>query len=231
MKKRGKLIVIEGTDGSGKQTQSESLERKLKEDGISCIVLSFPRYNTPTGKIVGEVCLGKELGMGSGSVFDDFSKLDPRVASLYYAADRLDAVPEINRMLDQYDVVILDRYVESNMGHQCGKLESVKERVELRDWIYNTEYVNNKLPKPDGVIFLYMPFKVSRMLKADMNEKLDAHEADEDHLRNAENAYLELAEHYDWERVNCSNDGENPRSVEDIHKEVYGFVRGLIDLS
>tara|TARA_Y100000034_G_C6787503_1_gene352351 strand:- start:83 stop:820 length:738 start_codon:yes stop_codon:yes gene_type:complete len=225
--KRGKLIVIEGTDGSGKQTQAEKLFDRLSEAGYKCVVVGFPRYDTPTGKIVGEACLGKELGLGCGSVFPDFSKVDGRVASMYYATDRLAAVPDIERLLDENDYVILDRYVESNMGHQCGKIRDSVERAALRDWIVDLEYKVNGLPQPDLIIFLYMPLKVSSKLKKDMDEKLDAHEADEDHLRNAEAAYLELADHYRWEMVECSLDGEGPRGVEDIGEEVYELVGGL----
>jgi dTMP kinase len=222
---RGKLIVIEGTDGSGKQTQSERLVERLRGESYSCEVLGFPRYDTPTGKIVGEACLGKELGMGSGGVFPNFAKLDPRVACHYYAADRLDAVPEIERLLNENDFVILDRYVESNMGHQCGKIDDKTERDLMRDWIVDLEYNVNGLPQPDLIIFLYMPLKVSRRLKEGMNEKLDAHEADEEHLRNAEAAYLELAEYYGWDKVECSQDNENPRDIQDIHEEVYSLMR------
>tara|TARA_B100002003_G_scaffold250179_1_gene288663 strand:+ start:1822 stop:2505 length:684 start_codon:yes stop_codon:yes gene_type:complete len=225
--RRGKLIAIEGTDGSGKQTQSERLLNKLRSEGYSTEVLSFPRYDTLTGKVVGELCLGKNLGLGVGSLFDNFAEADAKFASSFYGLDRLAAKPDIERLLNENDYLILDRYVESNMGHQCGKLEDPQERAGLRDWINKVEYEDNKLPKPDAVIFLYMPLKISKKLKAGMNELLDAHEADENHLKNAEAAYLELAEHFDWIRVNCSDDGENPRAITDIHQEVYKNISKL----
>lgn len=222
---KGKLIVIEGTDGSGKQTQSERLIDNFRSNGIDCEIISFPKYGSPTGDIVGDCCLGKDNKIETGSWFDNFSKLDPKIACLYYAADRLAAASEIRKKLDEGKIVILDRYVESNMGHQCGKLKGKNERVKLRDWIVNLEYKLLKLPQPDLIIFLHMPFEVSRKLKEGMDDKLDVHEADESHLRNAEAAYLELADYYGWKKVRCFESGD-VRSVDEIHNDVLKMVNG-----
>lgn len=224
----GKLIVIEGTDGSGKQTQAERLSARLKEEGFQCEIIGFPRYGTATGDIVGDCCLGRDNRINTGSWFENFSKVDSKIACLYYAADRLAASEEIRKKLDEGKIVILDRYVESNMGHQCGKVLDRKGRAELRDWIVELEYKLLKLPQPNLILFLHMPLKVSKILKKGMNEKLDAHEVDEDHLKNAENAYLELADYYGWEKISCSLDGNNPREVNEIHEEVYGIVREIL---
>lgn len=225
---RGKLIVIEGTDGSGKQTQSEKLVNRLKFHEIKSEMMSFPTYGTAAGDIVGDCYLGKGNRIDGGSWFDDPTSLDPKVASLYYAADRKQSSSEMIEKLSQGINIICDRYVESNMGHQCGKLEDRGERDELRDWIYKLEYGLLELPKPDSVVFLYMPFKVSQKLKKGTGDKLDAHEANEEHLRNAERAYLELSEHYGWYRIDCSDDGENPRDIGNIHTEVSNYVFGLL---
>ena len=151
--KRGKLIVIEGTDGSGKQTQSEMLRDILISKGVECEIMGFPNYGTPTGDIVGDCYLGKGNRVEGGSWFENPGKLDPKVACLYYAADRRAASSEIRKKIDEGKIIIVDRYVESNMGHQCGKLESRKERAELRDWIVNLEYGLMSLPKPNLIIF------------------------------------------------------------------------------
>lgn len=224
---KGKLIVIEGTDGSGKQTQSEILFKELKSRGIDCEMIGFPRYGSATGDIIGDCCLGKENRIKDGSWFDNFSQMDPKIACLYFAADRLAAVSLIREKLNKGKIVILDRYVESNMGHQCGKVSDKNERNELRDWIVNLEYKLLKLPQPDLIIFLHMPFKLSRKLKENMNEKLDAHEADEIHLRNAEEAYLELANHYGWEMVRCFRD-DKIRDVEEISQKIDFLTKKII---
>lgn len=224
---RGKLIVIEGTDGSGKQTQSEKLFDRLNSKGIDCEIIGFPNYGSATGDIIGDCCLGKDNRIKGGSWFENFSQLDPKIACLYYAADRLSMASVIREKLVEGKVVILDRYVESNMGHQCGKLLNKSERNKLRDWIVNLEYKLLKLPQPDLIIFLHMPFQLSRKLKEGMDEKLDAHEADENHLRNAENAYLELADHYGWNKIKCFVDS-NVRNIDDIGEEVYRVISQTI---
>lgn len=218
------MIVIEGTDGSGKQTQSEKLYSFFQAKGVDCEIIGFPRYGSASGDIVGDCCLGKDNRIEGGSWFDNFSQMDPKIACLYFAADRLSMANEIRDKLAKGKVVILDRYVESNMGHQCGKLLNKEDRSRLRDWIVNLEYKLLKLPQPDLIIFLHMPFQLSRKLKEGMEEKLDVHEADENHLRNAENAYLELAKHYGWKMVRCFEDSD-VRSVEDIHREIVGVIQ------
>ncbi len=225
---KGKLIVIEGTDCSGKQTQSELLFEKLKSLGHDCEIISFPKYGTPTGDIVGDCYLGKGKRVEVGSWFGDADKLDPKIACLYYAADRKAAALDIKDKLDGGKIIILDRYVESNMGHQCGKLLDEEERAKLRDWIEKLEYGLLELPRPDLIIFLYMPFEAAEKLKGDRGEVLDSHESNENHLRNAEKSYLELSEFYDWRKVLCSEDGRNARTIEDIHNEVFRVVSNYV---
>ena len=127
--KKGKLIVIEGTDGSGKKTQTQLLIKRLNLEGIPAEHMSFPRYGTPSGRIIGQCYLGKN-GLGEGDVawFEEADKLDPLVASLYYAADRRAAVPEMERILSSGTNLVLDRYYQSNMAHQGGKIESDSKR-------------------------------------------------------------------------------------------------------
>lgn len=122
---RGKLIVIEGTDSSGKQTQADLLCKKLNEDNIEAARSRFPDYDTPTGKIIGECLLGKD----GKAFFDDFNQIPPKVAALYYAADRAYNIDKINKLLNDGINVILDRYVESNMAYQAAKFPDIKDKI------------------------------------------------------------------------------------------------------
>jgi len=230
MKRNGKLIVIEGTDYSGKETQTKKLIERLNKEKVSerrSHYFSFPKYNTPTGKIVGECYLGKDLGYGGGSWFSDPVTLDPKIASLYYAADRRATLPEMKRILESGENIISDRYVTSNMGHQGGKIANRDERKDFLRYLHKLEYELLELPEPDKVIFLYMPYQVSMELKKSRVEKSDAHESNPNHLRQAEEAYLELAEEYNWTKINCAPNKtkDSLRSIEDIHKEVFNIVK------
>ncbi len=221
---RGKLILIEGTDCSGKQTQSELLLKKLISDGRKVECLSFPMYDTPTGKIIGGPYLGKESICKSWFA-EGATNLDARVSSLYYAADRLYNISKINKLLDEGIDVILDRYTTSNMAHQGGKVKEYKERQELYKWIDDLEYGFLKLPKPDFSYLLYMPHSYAQQLRLSRseNEKLDEHENSEEHLKNAENAYLELADIYNFTIINCVKD-EKIESIDDINNELYNSI-------
>ena len=217
----GKIIAIEGTDCSGKETQAKLLVERLKKEGYSAVYISFPDYNSPTGKIVGGPYLGKEE-ICSSWFSEGVKNVDPKIASLYYAADRLYHKAEILDYVSQENVVILDRYVESNMAFQGGKLFEVKQREEMYAWIEKLEYGLLELPKPDEIIFLYMPYEYACMLKKNRSS-LDEHEKDASILLNAEKAYLELAEYYCYQKIECVKDG-TIRSIEDIHEEIFKRV-------
>ncbi len=230
MTQRGALIVIEGPDGSGKETQSRMLIDRLNAEGISTVQMDFPRYDTPTGRIVGQCYLGKH-GLGEGDVawFGNANKVDPLIASLYYAADRRAAVPEINRILDSGTHLILNRYYQSNMAHQGGKMERWEDRVKFFKAIGHIELEALKLPKEDRVILLNMPWEVSLKLLDNRTER-DGHEIKE-HLRRAEEVYNQLAHDITWERIDCAPDRtiNSLRSPKDIHKEVYRVAKRTID--
>lgn len=223
---KGKLIVIEGTDCSGKQTQSEKLVERLKQDGVEVIKFGFPNYDSPTGKIVGGPYLGKSY-ICDGYFKEGAPNVDGKVASLYYAADRLYNVDIINDALNSGKVVILDRYVESNMAFQGSKFHTKKERLEMFKWLEELEYDLLKLPKPDKTIFLYMPYEYACELKKGREELPDQNELDENLLKNAESTYLELADLYNYEIVNCVKDN-SIRTIDDINNEVYKRVIELI---
>lgn len=219
---RGKLIVIEGTDCSGKETQSNRLIERLKKENIPVEKLSFPMYDTPTGRIVGGPYLGKDY-ICDGWFPEGADQVEPKVAALYYAADRRYNAPKINALLEQGINVILDRYVYSNMAHQGGKVLDTDERMNVYAWLDILEFKLLELPKPDIALFLHMPYEQALILRQNRNEKPDQLENNPEHLKHAENAYLELAQTYKWKTIECVIDG-TIKAIEEINDEVYHYV-------
>ena len=213
----GKFIVIEGTDCSGKETQSKLLVEKLNNMGYKAIRVTYPNYDSPTGKIVGGPYLGKkEIGkcwFPEGAV-----NLDPKVASLYYAADRKYNENEILNYLNDDYFVICDRYVSSNMAHQGSKIKNDEDRFHMYEWIDKLEFWLLNLTKPDKTIFLHVPYTYAAKLKKN-RVSLDEHEMNEEHLKNSEIAYVELSELYNWKHINCI-ENDSIRTIEDINEEI-----------
>lgn len=222
----GKFIVVEGTDCSGKETQSRLLVEKLTEMGEKAIRLTFPKYDSPTGKIVGGPYLGKEeiseCWFPEGAV-----NVSPYVTSLYYAADRKYNEKEIRDYLDQGYYVICDRYVSSNMAHQGSKIHDDNERFNMYEWIDKLEFWLLGLPKPDMTIFLHVPYSYAFELKKN-RLSLDEHEKSEEHLKNSEIAYVELSEMYHWVNINCIDD-DKIRTIEDINEEIMKNIKKLME--
>ncbi len=218
---KGKIIVLEGTDCSGKATQSEILLKRLKDEGYKAVTLSFPCYDTPTGKIVGGPLLGRKE-LGETYFGDELLNLDPKIACLYYAADRKYNMPRVYEYLEQGYYVILDRYVTSNLANQGGKIKDKDERFYIYQWIDKLEYWLLELPKPDITIFLHVPYDFSKELKKNRTET-DAIENSETNMKDAESAYIELSELYNWNRVECVKENKL-RSIEDISNEIYDIV-------
>ncbi|MBE6147581.1 MAG: thymidylate kinase [Firmicutes bacterium] len=213
----GKLIVIEGTDCSGKNTQSILLAKKLNAMGYKAINLSFPMYDTPTGKIIGGPLLGrKEDGdcwFPEGPV-----NVDPKISGLLYAADRKYNFPRIEKYLNEGYYVILDRYVSSNMAHQGSKIIDDTERFNFFRWIDKLEYWLLELPKADITIFLHVPFQYTKQLMENRNS-LDLVEKDEHYLIQSEMTYMELSELYHWHTIDCVEDGRI-KTVDKISEEI-----------
>ncbi len=223
----GKFIVIEGTDCSGKETQSKLLVEKLKELGYKAVRITFPNYESPTGKIVGGPYLGKkeicDCWFPEGAV-----NLDPKVASLYYAADRKYNESEIKKYLDDDYFVISDRYVSSNMAHQGSKIKNDEERFHMYEWIDKLEFWLLGLPKPDKTIFLHVPYTYAAKLKKN-RVSLDEHELSEEHLKNSEVAYIELANLYNWKHINCIKD-DKIRDIKDINSEILDYLKEYMEV-
>ena len=214
---KGKIIVIEGTDCSGKETQTSLLVQRLKKSGREIEHMCFPNYDSPTGKIIGGAYLGRNY-IGDSVFPEGADKVDPKVAALYYAADRRYNRQRILELLDSGVDVIIDRYVESNMGHQGAKIFDKDERLKLYDNLATLEYEFLELPKPDLTIFLYMPYKKIAELKKGRED------VNLIYVRNAEQAYLELVDLHDYERIDCVDKKGKLRDMLEIHEDIYKLV-------
>ena len=231
---RAKIIVIEGTDGSGKETQSKLLKEKLEKKGLKVKSYSFPIYESATGKIVGGSYLGKsEI---SPSVFEETSaNVDPLVSCLYYAADRrYNLLKYIEDEIYKNDVIIFDRYVTSNMGHQAGKAKTKEQREKIINFIHTLEYDLCELPKPDIVVFLYMPLLATKFLRKDRVS--DGNESNDEHVKNAESTYLYLDKKYDWYSINCLKSKEfktieDIKSIDEISNEINEYIDSKLNES
>lgn len=219
---KGKLIVIEGTDCSGKETQAKLLIERLKNSNVRIEMFSFPNYNSPTGKIIGGPYLGKSY-ICDGWFSEGAPNVNPKVSSLYYAADRLYNIDKINFLLDNGVNVILDRYTYSNMAHQGCKIDNYDDRISMYEWLDNLEFNLLGLPRPDIRVFLHMPFECSVSLKKNRVEGLDEHEKDDLYLLKAEASYIEIADKYDFYTIEC-NDSNGIKSIDVIGNELYNYV-------
>jgi len=216
----GRLIVIEGTDGSGKKTQTELLVQRLRDEGRTVTTFSFPQYGKKSAGMVEEYLAGK---------YGPSNEVDPYSASVFYAVDRFDVAKEIRAALNRGEIVVLDRYVDSNAGHQGGKFRDPEARAKFLGWLYDFEYRILDIPEPNIVVLLYMPVDVALKLMEKRERAKDGHEADTQHLRNAEASYLWLAEQYpeDHQKIDCVQEGEVlPKEV--IAEKVYKIVAPLL---
>jgi len=210
---KGKLIVIEGIDGSGKSTQLKMLQSAFKEKRLPFESLKFPQYKkTFFGKTIAQFLRG-EIG--------DLRTINPYLISMVYAMDRAEARDQMYRWLNHGRTVLLDRYVSSNMAHQCGRLPK-KTRGKFLRWIDELEYRINNVPREDIVIYLYMPYKVAQelMMNADRAEK-DMVEDNTRYLKRSEETYLWLAKKYKhWTQIDCVDTEGNILSRDAIHTEI-----------
>lgn len=217
----GKLIVIEGSDGSGKATQTELLYEYLKGQGRKVKKVSYPNYESPSSALV-KMYLGSEFG-------NDPYCVNAYVASSFYAVDRFASyLKDWKSFYDssQEAVVICDRYVTSNMLHQTSKLETKEEREAFLDWEYEFEYIKGGLPVPDMVFFLDVPPEVAFRLMKNRENKIthqtekDIHESNKGFLvRSYENS-LFVGKKYGWTRIDCCNEQGNMLPVEEIHRKI-----------
>lgn len=218
----GKLIVIEGLDGSGKSTQLELLNSNLLKMGIDCKSVSFPDYDNPSSTLV-KMYLGGEFGSKPEDV-------NAYAASVFYTVDRYASYKaNWGNYYNDGGTVISGRYTTSNAVHQASKLPEEKW-VDFLDWLYDFEYNKISIPKPDKVIFLDMPVEVSQKLLSKRYEgdetKKDIHESDTEYLDRCRKAAVFTAEYSGWETIPCAENG-NARSLESIAKDVLESVLKL----
>lgn len=218
----GKLIVIEGLDGSGKSTQLELLPQNLKKNNIDCKTVSFPAYDSNSSALI-KMYLNGEFGTNPNDV-------NAFAASAFYAVDRFASFKtDWGKFYNDGGTVIAGRYVTSNAVHQTSKLP--KEQWEtFLDWLYDFEYNKIGIPAPDKVIFLDMPIEVSQKLLTGRYHgdegKKDIHEKDKDYLARCRESAVFTARHSGWTIIPCSKDGE-ARSIEDIAKDVLDEVLSI----
>lgn len=199
--------MLDGTDGSGKGTQFKILEDKLKKEGFEVRTADFPQYGKKSAGLVEEYLLGNY-----GAAED----VGPYKASIFYACDRFDASFRIRKWIEEGKIVISNRYVTANMGHQGGKIDDPQERKKYFDWLYNLEYEIFKIPKPDLSVILHVPAEIAQKLVDQKGhrdyvggEKRDIHEDDLEHLKKAESVYLELARIFpDIKLLECARDNK-----------------------
>lgn len=220
----GKLIVLEGTDGSGKSTQMELLAARMQKEGMAFQRLRFPQYEEPSSALI-RMYLGGQFG-------ENPSDVNAYAASTFYAVDRFASYA--GKWKDYYDdggILISDRYTTSNAVHQGGKMEREEQREFFR-WLYDLEYEKMGLPKPDLVICLDMPTELSlslmRRREEDTHTAADIHEKDAAYLAACRQTAGRAAEFYGWQVVSCASDGA-VRSAEEIHEEIFGYVRACLE--
>lgn len=220
--RKGKLVVIDGTDGSGKGTQTEKLLEYLEKKGKSNKYIDFPRYYTSFhGKMVGRYLSGE---------FGSLESASPYLTSLFYAMDRLTARDEIIDWLEEGSTIVANRYTTSSMAFQTARMPK-NDRETFLKWLYDMEYKEHKLPKEDLVIFLYVPVEISQKLldkKADTSarrytkgKKKDINEANVEYQKEVLRLYLDLAKrNKNWEVIKCVDSKGKLLSIEKVHEKV-----------
>ncbi len=226
MPARGKFIVLEGIDGSGKRTQLEMLSRALAERGICCEQVSFPNYSGFFGKIVARFLNGD---------FGPLESVDAHFSALLYAGDRFESKAKMNAAIDSGKVLLGDRYIGSNLAHQGARVAPA-ERGEFLGWLRELEYEIYGLPAEDLVIYLRVPVNEAHRLiggksaREYTNRRHDLQEASRAHLAAAAEVYDQLARQANWMRIDCVDAAGSMRSPSSIHDEIMFVIAARIPL-
>lgn len=220
----GKLIVLEGTDGSGKSTQFARMVGRLEQENIAFRRLVFPRYQEESSALI-RLYLGGAFGTKPSDV-------NGYAASAFYAVDRFASYKQDwGTWYEDGGLVISDRYTTSNAVHQAAK-EAPEGREEFLRWLYEFEYDRLGLPRPDLVIYLDVPTdfteKLMRGRESATGTQADIHEKDTAYLATCRQAGRMAADYYGWKVIHCVRDGQM-RSIEDIHEEIYGYVKACLE--
>ena len=220
----GKLIVIEGTDGSGKSTQFRLLSERLEQDGVAFRHIVFPRYSEESSALI-RMYLGGQFGTNPSDV-------NAYAASSFYAVDRYASYKmDWGQWYEQGGVVLSDRYTTSNAVHQTSK-EPKEQQAAFLGWLYDFEYDKLGLPRPDLTLYLDVPTdfteKLLRHREQDTGTKADIHEKDTAYLATCRETGRAAAAYYGWTVVQCVKDGKM-RSIEDIHAEIYAHAKKCLE--
>lgn len=220
----GKLIVIEGTDGSGKSTQFRALCDRLEKDRIAFKQLVFPRYAEESSALI-RMYLNGQFGTKPADV-------SAYAASVFFAVDRYASFKlDWGQYYKDGGVILSDRYTTSNAVHQASK-EPAEKRADFLNWLYDLEYDKMSLPRPDLTVYLDVPTdfteKLLRHRENATNTHADIHESDTSYLAACRDAGAAAAAHYGWTVISCVKDGKM-RSIEDIHEEIYRHVKACLE--
>ena len=228
--KKGKLIVIDGTDGSGKATQTAFLARALKKRKIKVRTIDFPQYY--------KNFFGEFLGRCLAGHYKEFLSIHPKIVSVLYAADRFESKKQIENWLVKGFIVIVDRYVSSNQIHQGGKIKNSGKRRDFMRWLEKMEYEIFGIPRPDIIFYLDIPVSISRKLlssgfskskKKYLGGRKDIAEKNVAHLEASRRSALKLVgELNNFVKIQCMKNG-NLMLPKEIHKEIYEKVKGILN--
>ena len=227
-KAKGKLIVIDGIDGSGKATQAKLLMKRIKKSGYKTATLDFPQYyNNFFGELIGKF---------QNNEFGNAPKISPYLASVLYAADRWEAKEKIEKWLEDGKIVLLDRYSSSNQIHQGGKISDPKKRKKFLEWLEEMEFNVFKIPRPDAIIFLNVPYKISKKLLTKKvsrnyvkNAKNDKVEKSRVYQESSYQQSLNLVKKYNnWTEINCVKN-DRLLSVEEISDLIWNRVEEFLN--
>lgn len=234
---KGKLIVFEGLDGSGKSTQSNLLVSRLRKQGCKVSKIDFPQYGKKSAGLVEEYLNGK---------YGTSEQVGPYRASIFYACDRYDVGFKIKKWLNQGRIVVADRYVASSIGHQAGKIKNKKDRKKFIKWLYDLEYGIFEIPEPDITFILKTSPVLARKMAPQITERekkkkraaylgsrvRDIHEKDLKHLAAALNSYLEAAKEFpkEFKVIECLKKGKL-LAPETIHQEIWNIVFNFCEIS
>jgi dTMP kinase len=219
---KGKLIIIEAGDASGKATQTAKLYNRLKKEKYKVMKVEYPNYKSDSSALI-KMYLNGEFGSNPDDV-------NPYVASTFYAVDRFASYKkEWEDFYKGGGIVIADRYTTSNMIHQAAKIKNEKEKDRYLEWLWDFEFVLFGLPVPDCVIFLNMPPEYSSRLIDTRKNKFTGKEEKDIHEKNYQyliDSYMNsccIAERYNWNIIDCVSEGRL-KSIEEIHEEIYKVV-------
>ncbi|MBI2484274.1 thymidylate kinase [Candidatus Uhrbacteria bacterium] len=223
---RGTLIAIEGTDGSGKGTQIALLAERLRTEGRTVAVHSFPQYGKKSAGLVEEYLNG---------AYGHADSVDPHAASLFFALDRFDASRAINDELAEGAIVLLDRYIDSNVGHQGGKIRNEDERARYVAWLYDLEFRILKNPRPDFTLVIHVPPSIGQeMVKKKAQRSYleggkthDMHEGDLQHLQHAEEAFLWLVQTSPNTHELIESYTDRLLTPQEVHEKVWSKVHAI----